>query len=457
MYKWLENWIVQKSIPIIQRLSDSQFTLAGTNRMTSLSAILGGNQVTEPYRVHAWVHGAVESVALNISQTPLAWKNSRDKKAADRQSNQWSTLFEKPNPDMGLQQLMEATVTYLLLFGECMWVLDRDEATAVPREIQPFDGRLFEPVKNKAEKLTGWKTETINASGDRVETPFAKWEVCHFKLFNPYDPIRGLAPIEAAQLGIDQDQLASEYNKAFFSNSALPGGVIEIEEDLTDEQFNRMLTQFREHHQGVNKAHTLALLEGGAKYKQLSVSQKDMEFLNQKQWNRDEVLACFKVPKLELGVWTDVNFAVAKVQAREFWVKTLVPKMKLIEWVMWSQLFSVSGTGNIYAEFDLTDVEALQGDMVEKVEMAFKLWQMGYPLNRLNKRFKLGLDDVPNGNASYVMQNVNQVDETGKVVVAAPSMAPGGSSDGPPQDQQNPQKPKPVPAKKEIGDANTQA
>jgi HK97 family phage portal protein len=443
MYKWLEEWIVKKSIPVIRRLSNSQFLLEGTSRMTSLSSIIGGHTVNEPYREHAWVHGAVESVALNISQTPLTWKNSRDKKAAERQSNKWLTLFEKPNQDMGLQQLMEATVTYLLLNGECMWVLDRAEPTALPTEIMPFDGRLFEPILNKAQKVVGWKTESIGEDGQKTTVPFKRWEVCHFKLFNPYDPIRGLSPIEAAQLGIDQDSLASQYNKAFFSNSALPGGVIEIEDSLTEEQFNRMLAQFREHHQGVNKAHTLALLEGGATYKQLAISQKDMEFLNQKKWNRDEILACFKVPKLELGVWDDVNFAVAKVQAREFWVKTLVPKMKLIEWVMWAQLFSVSGTGNIYAEFDLSDVEALQGDMVEKVEMAFQLWQMGYPLNKLNKRFKLGLDDVPNGNASYVMQNVNQVDESGKITVAAAPMAPGGGE---------PPKPKKEPAAKKGDD-----
>ena len=453
MFKWLEDWIIRKSIPVIRRLSTTQFMLEGTSRMTSLSSILSGDTVREPYREHAWVHGAVESIALNISQTPLIWKNSRDKKAAERQSNKWLTLFEKPNDQMGLQQLMEATVTYLLLDGECMWVLDRSEPTAMPTEIQPFDGRLFEPVLNKAQKLIGWKTETIAENGEKKEIAFKKWEVCHFKLFNPYDANRGLSPLEAAQLGIDQDHLASEYNKAFFSNSALPGGVIEVEEDMTDEQFDRMLTQFREHHQGVNKAHTLALLEGGAKYKQLSISQKDMEFLHQKEWNRDEVLACFKVPKLELGVWTDVNFAVAKVQAREFWVKTLVPKMKLIEWVMWSQLFSVSGTGNIYAEFDLSDVEALQGDMVEKVEMAFKLWQMGYPANALNKRFKLGLEETPNGNATYVMQNVNQVDATGKVIIAAPPMlagGDGGEDEGAPKSKANSK------AKKEKDDANSE-
>ena len=430
MFNKMFEWWVRKSIPVIQRLSKTEFDFLGTTRSGTLSSILSPQQVEEPYRVHAWVRGAIESVAMNISQTPLMWKNSRDKQAADRgDAAKWLKLFEHPNESMGQQQLFEATLVYLLHYGECMWVLDRDERTQMPREIQPFNGKLFDEVLNNNDKLIGWEVKG-KKNGREVDLKFAKWEVVHIKLFNPYNELRGLAPLEAAQLGIDQDYLASQYNKAFFFNSALPGGVVEVDEDLTEEQFNRMVTQFKEHHQGVSKAHTLALLEGGAKYKQIAISQKDMEFLNQKKWNRDEILACFKVPKLELGIWDDVNFAVAKVQAREFWVKTLIPKMKLIEWYMWSQLFSVTGTGNIYADFDLSDVEALQGDMKEKVDMAFILWQMGYPINELNKRFKLMLPEQKHGNAMYVMQNVNQVDEAGKITVAAPPQAPGSNDKG---------------------------
>ena len=405
-----------KSIPVIARMSDSDFAFFGTGRST-LAAVLGSGKVTNPYSVHPWVRGAIESVALNIAQTPLMWKNSREKAASEQDASKWVKLFDKPNELMGQQQLFEATVIYLLHYGECMWVLDRKEKTAMPAAIQPFNGKLFTERLSKSGKLLGWECDTKDENGQAKKVPFETWEVVFFRLFSPYDQLRGLAPLEAAQLGIDQDTLASEYNKAFFNNSALPGGVVEVEEDLTDEQFNRMKDQFLENHQGVNKAHMLAVLEGGAKYKQLMLSQKDMEFLNQKKWNRDEILACFKVPKLELGIWDDVNFAVAKVQAREFWVKTLVPKMRLIEWAMYTQLFSVTSTGKVFADFDLSDIEALQGDLVEKVDMCHKLWEMGYPINVLNKRFKLNLPDQAHGNSGYVLTTVSQVDAAGKLIV----------------------------------------
>lgn len=422
------NALVQKAIPVIWRMNENNFLLQGTARST-LTQVLGRATVNDPFRVHPWVRGAIESVALNIASCPVVWKNSQNKQASERDAKKWLELFEKPSSMMGLQSLWEATLVYLLHYGECMWILDRQEPTAMPAEIQPYNGLMFDHKVNKIGRLVGWTVKT-QRDGVEIEIPYEPWEVVHFKLFNPYDRYRGLAPLEAAQMGLDQDYLASQYNKAFFANSALPGGVIEVDEEMSDESFGRMKSQFQDHHQGVNKAHMLAILEGGAKYKQLVPSQKDMEFLNQKKWNRDEILACFKVPKLELGVWDDVNFAVAKVQAREFWVKTLMPKMKLIEFTLWSQLFSVTSTGNIFLEFDTSKIEALQGDMVEKVDMAYKLFMMGVPFEQLNQRFGLNIEgNLPNWKSTYVSTTVNQVDEGGKIVIPPVPQGPPGSGD----------------------------
>lgn len=423
----LGAWMV-KNIPIIASMSDHAWFFQGTSR--TLTQTLG-NKTENPYAVNPWVRGAIESVAMNISSTPLMWKNSRDKKAATRDAEQWITLFEKPGTLMGQTQLIEATIIYLLLSGECMWVLDRKEPTAMPLAIEPFNGKLFDAVLDKQGNLLRWMVEVVDKEGHKRTMFFEKWEVCFFRLYNPYDKLRGLAPLEAAQLGIDQDQLASQYNKAFFSNSAMPGGVIEVEEELGEDAFNRMREQFQEHHAGVSKAHVMAILEGGATYKQMVPSQKDMEFQAQKSWNRDEILACFKVPKLELGIWTDVNFSIAKVQAREFWVKTLLPKMKLIEFVLWTQLFSTTSTGKIYAEFDVSKIDALQGEVLEKIEMSFKLWQMGWPANQLNERFSLGMEKIPNGDTSYVMNNVYEVKPSGEIIFPPSGPGPqdtGGSS-----------------------------
>jgi hypothetical protein len=271
---------------------------------------------------------------------------------------------------------------------------------------------LVRGKSKNTKRLVGW--EKVMADGTRV--PFRLHEVIHLKFWNPLDPFRGLSPISAARQGITQDLLANQFNNSFYRNSGAPGGVIEIDETLTDRQFNRLVQQYDDKHGGPGNAHKLLLLEGGAKWKQTSFSQKDMEFLDQKRWNRDETLAVFNVPKGEVGIIAEgANLAVVKVQAREFWLKNLMPKMKLIEWGFWSQLFSRINGGRVWAEFDHSGIEALWDEFHEKVLSARTLWEMGYPMNQVNKRLNLGLPENSWQNVGYIPVNITPlaVDEAG--------------------------------------------
>jgi hypothetical protein len=263
--------------------------------------------------------------------------------------------------------------------------------------------------------LIGWVKHKDN--GEMV--PLRLHQVLYIKFWNPDSPIDGLSPISAAANGIEGDLLASQFNTNFFQNSGSPAGVIEMEGNLTDEQFNRLVRQYEDRHGGTQNAHKVLILEANAKFKQSSFTQKDMDFLNQKKWNRDETLAVFNVPKMEVGVWDDINFAIAKVQAREFWLKNLIPKMKLIEWVLWSQLFEKIGQGRIWAEFDTTGIEALQDEFNEKIKVARTMWEMGYPLNQINRKLALGMPENSWQNAAYVPVNMTPVgvDEDGTPVL----------------------------------------
>jgi HK97 family phage portal protein len=170
------------------------------------------------------------------------------------------------------------------------------------------DPTRFEPKFSKTTgRLIGWVKHKDN--GEMV--PLRLHQVLYIKFWNPDSPIDGLSPISAAANGIEGDLLASQFNTNFFQNSGSPAGVIEMEGNLTDEQFNRLVRQYEDRHGGTQNAHKVLILEANAKFKQSSFTQKDMDFLNQKKWNRDETLAVFNVPKMEVGVWDDINFAIA--------------------------------------------------------------------------------------------------------------------------------------------------
>ena len=396
-----------KTIPLIFLQSESNFFLGGRAKQRLFQP------VSDPYSQHAWVYAAVNSIAMNMGSVPFVFQND----SGPVKNTRWQTLFEQPNPDMGWGQFIEAIVTYWHLRGEYIIVLDRDSMFDIPRAMMPLDPAMFEPVLNEAKNaIVRWKVP---------DSPkplfFELHEIIQNKFFNPNDPFRGLTPLEAASQGILQDGLANRFNTVFFENSGSPGGVVEVPGNLTPEQFERFRSQMKDRHQGVNKSHKMMLLEGGAEFKQAQVSQKDMEFLNQKKWNRDEILAVFKVPKMEVGVWDDVNFAIAKVQAREFWLKNLIPKLDMVSWSFWTSLFSKSQGGRTWAEFDTSAVAALQDELETKIDMGFKLWNMGWTANQINKRLALSLPDNQWQNTAYVPVNIVEIDEDGRPVPVEPN------------------------------------
>lgn len=391
---------VVKSIPLIFLGSETQFLFGSRAKQRLFQPI------DDPYSQHAWVYAAVNSIAMNVSSTPYIFQND----AGPVKNSRWQVLFEQPNAEMGWGQFIESIFTYWHLRGEAIIMLDRQSAFDMPSAMMPADPNQFEPILNKAKnKLIGWK---VPDSPTPLE--FAPHEILQVKFFNPNDPFRGLSPLAAASQGIVQDSLANRFNMTFFENSGNPGGVVEVPGNLTESQFSRFRSQLKDRHEGVNKSHKMMLLEGGASFKQAQVTQKDMEFLNQKKWNRDEILAVFKVPKMEVGVWDDVNFAIAKVQAREFWLKNLIPKMDMLSWVFWSQLFSTVGGGRTWAEFDTSSVAALQDELETKIDMGFKLWNMGWTAKQINRRLALNMPDNKWQDIAYIPTNIVAIEGDGR-------------------------------------------
>lgn len=422
-----------KSIPLIFLQSESQFVLG----MRAQGRRLFGN-MKEPYRDHAWVYAGVTAIAQNISRVPLVFRSSNGRTVQD---NVFTALFEKPNPLMGLGQFIEAIFIWLHIRGECVVILDRDNDRAVPREMTPADPQDFEPVVNEGtQQIVGW----VFRKG-AVEIPFETHEILFMRFFNPEHPIRGLSPLQAARDGLNQDILANQFNIAFFENNGTPGGVVEVPGNLQQTQFNRLKQQWADNHQGVKKAHKVAVLEGGASFKQMILTQKDMDFLNQKNWNRGEILAVLRVPKIEVGVTDDTNLAIIKEQRKDFWEKNLVPKMELVEWYLWSQVFSKINGGRTWAEFDTSNIDALQAGLLDKIKTAETMFRMGWTPNQINRRLNLGLEENPWGDQGYIPTNTQVVGADGTPVRLA------SDDKNPAQDPTNPaqggKEPKPKPKK----------
>lgn len=358
--------------------------------LRSLEHTIFGTAVKEAYQDHQTVFMAIDAIADTAPQ--VNFKTYRGEEGEEIKKHAILSLLDRPNPLMCRFQLWEATIVYLKMRGRCIWVfgksLGQEAGTSkVPAEIWVFNPDRFEPVKD---------TRTGMLLGFRYASKifFGLDEVIYFHKFNPFDTIGGNDLTKKIKRTVDLDYKSMLFNSAFFDNAAVPDGFLSTEGKLNDVQFKRIIEQFEERHKGINKARRVALLEAGLKYQPGAETHRDMEFLEQRKFNREEILGIWRVPKSIFSITDDLNYATAREQKRLFWENAIIPTLTYIQEQL-NGFFFPRYAPEIYGEFDYSLVTALMSDYKEKCEMATRLWAMGFTGNEINMRLNLGFEDKP--------------------------------------------------------------
>jgi HK97 family phage portal protein len=260
-------------------------------------------------------------------------------------------LLVKPNPMMDTMELVEVAIQHYDTAGEWFWVAYFGSVRAAgPLELWPMRPDRVTIVTDRNDALTGY----IYNGPDGEQVPLPKDIVIHVRRPNPLDIYRGLGPVQAIAVRLDSNRLAAEYNRNFFLNSAEPGGIIEIEDRLDDDEFRELVNRWREQHQGVANAHRVAILEQG-KWVDRKYSMRDMMFPELADLSRDEIREAFGYPKGMTGATEDVNKAVADANERMFGRYLLRPRLKKVQSALNSQLLPMFGATGKNVEFDFDD------------------------------------------------------------------------------------------------------
>ena len=294
-------------------------------------------------------------------------------------------LLEAPNPlQQGSGQLLATTMLWIILRGECFWLLTDDDGRSPggsePTRVWPLSPDLFTPVYSKGSmggELVKWTVKapsylpTWGGSGTTFQVELD--DIIQFKQPNPNDPVRGMSRISAAAAGIELDLMVHSYNRALVKNRAVPEGIVLHPEQLSATERQEHESGWQELHEGPHNAGRTAFLYGGLKYMPLGLSPKDLQHLQTLQWDREETLAVLGagLPSA-LGINTYETYASALVQDGGFWHKTVVPLLRLIETTLDGTLF-YGLTDNVFGMFDLSGVDALRSGMSDKIDDAVKL------------------------------------------------------------------------------------
>lgn len=310
----------------------------------------------EGFQKNAVVHRAVRLVAEAAASLPLTLIE-RGRALSD---HPLLALLARPNPREGGQRFLESLYGHLLVSGNAY--VEAVVMDGTPRELyalRPDRMRVVPGTK-------GWPAAYDYAVGAETVRFVVEADgftpILHLTLFHPTDDHYGLSPMEAAATALDIHNAAGAWNKALLDNAARPSGALVMAgATLTESQFDRLKLELEATYQGAANAGRPLLLEGGLSWQPLSLTPKDMDFVEAKAAAAREIALAFGVPPLLLGLPGDNTHANYAEANRAFYRQTVIPLVRrtteaLAHWL------GPSFAQGLALEPDLDAIEALSAE-----------------------------------------------------------------------------------------------
>jgi HK97 family phage portal protein len=347
----------------------------------------------EGYQKNAIVHRAVRLVAESIAGvTWLLFDGD-----AEQAAHPLLDLIARPNPRQDGAALLEAVTAHLLLAGNAyIEAVSLDtQGTADVRELYALRPDRMKVVPGP----DGWPEAYDYAIGARTVRFHQAGDlppILHLTFFNPLDDHYGLAPLEAAAIAVDTHNSAATWNKALLDNAARPSGALVYAgpdgQVLSDAQFERLKAELTDQYAGATNAGRPLLLEGGLDWKAMSLSPKDMDFMEAKHAAAREIALAFGVPSMLLAIPGDNTYSNYREANRVFWRQTVLPLAARIGGAL-TQWLSPAFGSNLRLAVDTDRIEALASDRTALWERVTKA-----PFLTLNEqRFAVGYGAIEGG------------------------------------------------------------
>jgi HK97 family phage portal protein len=348
----------------------------------------------EGYSKNAVVHRAVRLTAESIGALSFILYGG----ATERDTHPLLDLIARPNPRQDGASFLESIASYLLLAGnayvEAVQLADNTGEGASVRELYALRPDRMKVVPG----ADGWPQGfeyTVAGSTVRFDQSVTLPPILHLTLFNPLDDYYGLSPLEAAACAVDTHNAAAKWNKALLDNAARPSGALVYGgaegSVLSDAQFQRLKKELSDQYEGPSNAGKPMVLEGGLDWKAMSLSPKDMDFMEAKHSAAREIALAFGVPPMLLAIPGDNTYSNYQEANRVFFRQTVLPlgtriAQALAQWL-------APAFGDVTLAIDIDKIEALSGDRAALWERVTKA-----PFLTVNeKRVAVGYGAVQGG------------------------------------------------------------
>lgn len=385
----------------------------------------------EGYLKNAVVYRCIRLIATNCAG--ISWELYKGE--TEVESHPLNQLISQPNPIQGWAGFFESVISFYLLSGNSYIEANSGGIGKVPLELWSIRPDLMKIIPNNRGFVGEYVFKTNTQEKRWIVDPITfQSQIMHAKTFNPVDIWYGMSPLEAAMLGIDQYNQANRWNLSLLQNMASPSGVLKVATNdvnptgaLTNDQYARLKQEFYESHTNARNAGKPLILEGGVDWQAISLSPKEMDWVNSREVSATDIMNVFGVPAqlLGFGESTYANYAEAREALYE---ETILPLMDFFKSEFNKWLVPAFGEG-LYLNYDKDDIEVL----TKKREAKYTSLQAVNFLTQNEKRVSAGYEEVDGWDVFIIGNQILEKPDQWSTVEETPPVSEdeeGGTDDG---------------------------
>lgn len=283
----------------------------------------------ELYQRLSWVQAAVSAVARTAATTAFGVSRLVGEQTEAVENHDFELLLRRPNPLQSRFELLESTISYHALTGNAYWWLNRGSEKEKPAEIWLIPPHRIQPIPDGRMFLHGYMYESD--TGEKI--PLERYEIVHFKRFHPLNSFVGLSPIEALSVIAAGDLAMQRWNTNYFDkDNAKAAGALAFADPIENDAWNKIKADIKAKHGGVNREMMMLrnVGKGGVQWINMAISQRDMEFLASRTFNKEEIFS----------IYAPGYASILAVNATE--ANSKAGKATFMEMAVWPQLVSIA-------------------------------------------------------------------------------------------------------------------
>lgn len=391
---------VGNQVSLVESYRDSLPVLKPYNLLTALEKEMKRNP---------FLYSALRKKADAIASVPFyveEWNGSDWVRVNNHEAEH---LIEGANPFMSGFELKKLLVYHKELVGSAyMQIVSVDGR---PAFLQPLFPQFIRVVPSEDNFVAGFEYG-INGFTKKILPP---GEVFWSKHTDPSDPFKGLSPLESINGEMQTDLEARRWNKISLANRGASDVAFIMRDVVTEEDYSLARMMIEDRISGPDNARRPWIVGGNSDVRPMSYTAVEMDYINTRKFNREVIAAALGVPAPLIGDADNSTYNNLDILKRDFWQDTISTWLEEIRQDLTRQvLIPYYGDGRrtkrpaLRYMYDLSNVEALQANLMEKAEIARTMRETGFSLRDINQFLEFGFDIQDEPAPSPSMTSINE-------------------------------------------------